>query len=125
MTTRISALTILTALLIFSSSCATSSAGLATSTIPIADRKYKVLAPVEGMKYWVTLDIAIIGIPLGEPPIDRLLEELKREKDADALINVRYWTDKIIVAFITVNRLHVSAEAVKFEEEIDPRRKGR
>ncbi len=129
MTARLSANTILLALLIFASACATSSAGLSTSTIPMADKKYKVIAPVEGMKHWYTLDIAIIGIPLGEPPIDILLEELKREKDADALINVRYWTDKIVILFLTVNRLHISAEAVKFEEESnvtpDPRRKGR
>lgn len=61
-------------------SCATSSAGLATSTVPVADKKYKVISPVEGTKYWFTFDIAIIGIPLGEPPIDQLLEELKKEK---------------------------------------------
>ncbi|PJZ24806.1 hypothetical protein CH352_12290 [Leptospira hartskeerlii] len=107
-------------------SCATSSAGLATSTVPVADKKYKVISPVEGTKYWFTFDIAIIGIPLGEPPIDQLLEELKKEKEADALINVRYWTDKSIFVFLTMNRLHISAEAIKFEEEIfDPKKKGR
>ncbi|TGK10593.1 hypothetical protein EHQ81_11485 [Leptospira selangorensis] len=107
-------------------SCATSSAGLATSTVPVADKKYKVISPVEGTKYWYTFDIAIIGIPLGEPPIDRLLEELTKEKEADALINVRYWTDKSIFVFLTVNRLHISAEAIKFEDEIpDPRKKTR
>jgi hypothetical protein len=107
-------------------SCATSSAGLSTSTVPIADKRYKVVSPVEGRKYWFTFDIAIIGIPLGEPPIDQLLEELKKEKEADALINVRYWTDKTILLFFTINRLHISAEAIKFEEEsTDPRKKGR
>ncbi|PJZ76398.1 LIC20211 family lipoprotein [Leptospira neocaledonica] len=114
---------VLTAVL---ASCATSSAGLATSTVPVADKKYKVVSPVEGTKHWFTFDIAIIGIPLGEPPIDQLLEDLKREKDADALINVRYWTDKTILLFFTINRLHISAEAIKFEEEpTDPRKKGR
>ncbi|TGK01888.1 hypothetical protein EHQ53_15595 [Leptospira langatensis] len=128
MKSRIYGLVLSLFLALLLSGCATSSAGLATSTIPMADKKYRVIAPVEGMKYWFTFDIAIIGVPLGEPPIDRLLDELKKEKEADALINVRYWTDKIIVAFVTVNRLHISAEAVKFEEELpqpDPRRKGR
>lgn len=126
MISRASVLLFLTTVLVFTSHCATSSAGLATSTVPIVDKKYKVIAPVEGTKYWLTFDIAIIGIPLGEPPIDRLLEELKREKEADALVNVRYWTDKTIIVFLTVNRLHVSADAIKFEEDTaDPRKKGR
>ncbi|TGK03948.1 hypothetical protein EHO59_10500 [Leptospira semungkisensis] len=126
---RIYGLIVSLILAFFLSGCATSNAGLATSTVPMADKKYKVIAPVEGMKYWFTFDIAIIGVPLSEPPIDRLLDELKKTKEADALINVRFWSDKIIVAFITINRLHISAEAVKFEEEPqqqpDPRRKGR
>ncbi|MEI1279522.1 DUF6567 family protein [Leptospira venezuelensis] len=126
MKTRISGLVLSILFAIFIISCATSSAGLATSTVPVADKKYKVISPVEGTKYWYTFDIAIIGIPLGEPPIDRLLEELKKEKEADALINVRYWTDKSIFIFLTVNRLHISAEAIKFEDEItDPKKKGR
>ncbi|TGK33836.1 hypothetical protein EHQ12_14200 [Leptospira gomenensis] len=96
--------------------CATSSAGLATSNIPVADRKYKVLGPVEGHKTWRSLDIAIIGVPLSEPPIDKLMTEMLTEKEADALINIRYWTDKYILLFLTVNRLHINAEAIKFED---------
>ncbi|MGJ4789368.1 hypothetical protein EHQ52_16025 [Leptospira koniambonensis] len=123
---RISGLVLAILLAISAISCATSSAGLATSTVPVADKKYKVISPVEGTKYWYTFDIAIIGIPLSEPPIDQLLEQLKKEKEADALINVRYWTDKSIFVFLTVNRLHISAEAIKFEDEIpDPKKKGR
>lgn len=123
---RISGLVLSILLAISAVSCATSSAGLATSTVPVADKKYKVVSPVEGTKYWFTFDIAIIGIPLSEPPIDQLLEELKKEKEADALINVRYWTDKSIFVFLTVNRLHISAEAIKFEDETsDPKKKGR
>ncbi|TGK41332.1 LIC20211 family lipoprotein [Leptospira andrefontaineae] len=123
---RISGLVLSILLAISTISCATSSAGLATSTVPVADKKYKVVSPVEGTKYWFTFDIAIIGIPLSEPPIDQLLDELKKEKEADALINVRYWTDKSIFVFLTVNRLHISAEAIKFEDEtLDPKKKGR
>lgn len=114
-------------------SCATASAGLSTSTVPMADKKYTVLGPVEGRKYWVTFDIAIIGIPLKTPPVDALLEELQKEKEADALINLRYWTDKFIIGFLTVNRLHISAEAVRFDaapippipNTTEPKRRGR
>ncbi|EPG49955.1 LIC20211 family lipoprotein [Leptospira kirschneri] len=97
--------------------CTTSSAGIATSNIPIADRKYKVIGPVEGHKTWNTFDIAIVGLPLSEPPIDKLVTSMLTEKEADALINIRYWTDKYILLFITVNRLHINAEAIKFEDQ--------
>ncbi|MCH1913965.1 hypothetical protein L9Z41_19360 [Leptospira noguchii] len=97
--------------------CATSSAGIATSNIPVTDRKYKVIGPVEGHKTWNTIDIAIIGFPLSEPPIDKLVTFMLTEKEADALINIRYWTDKYILLFVTVNRLHINAEAIKFEDQ--------
>ncbi|EPG72547.1 putative lipoprotein [Leptospira fainei serovar Hurstbridge str. BUT 6] len=123
---------VVTAFIGILSACATSSAGLSTSTVPMADKKYTVLGPVEGMKYWITFDVAIIGIPLKSPPIDILLEELQKEKEADALINLRYWTDKYIFLFLTLNRLHISAEAVRFDGVVsnpvlppEPKRKGR
>ncbi|WP_078125631.1 LIC20211 family lipoprotein [Leptospira alexanderi] len=99
--------------------CATSSAGISTSNIPIVDRKYKVIGPVEGHKTWNTFDIAIIGVSLSEPPIDNLVTTMLAEKKADALINIRYWTDKYIFLFITVNRLHINAEAIKFEDQLN------
>ncbi|PJZ70919.1 hypothetical protein CH373_06870 [Leptospira perolatii] len=97
--------------------CATASAGLSTSTIPMADKKYKVLGPVEGQETWFTFDIAIIGIPFHAPPIDKLVDSLQKSKEADALINIRYWNDKFVLLFLTINRFHISAEAVKFEED--------
>lgn len=99
--------------------CATSSAGIATSNIPVADRKYNVIGPVEGHKIWSTFDIAIVGIPLSEPPIDKVVTTMLAEKEADALINIRYWTDKYIFLFLTVNRLHINAEAIKFEDQLN------
>lgn len=99
--------------------CATSSAGIATSNIPVADRKYKVIGPVEGHKTWNTFDIAIVGVPLSEPPIDKVVTTMLTEKEADALINIRYWTDKYILLFITINRLHINAEAIKFEDQFN------
>lgn len=105
--------------------CATSSAGIATSNIPVADRKYKVIGPVEGHKTWNTFDMAIIGVPLSEPPIDKLVTAMLTEKEADALINIRYWTDKYILLFLTINRLHINAEAIKFEDQNDQNGKKR
>ncbi|MCG6170008.1 hypothetical protein LFX25_19060 [Leptospira sp. FAT2] len=105
--------------------CATSSAGIATSNIPVADRKYKVIGPVEGHKTWNTFDIAIVGVPLSEPPIDKVVTAMLTEKEADALINIRYWTDKYILLFLTINRLHINAEAIKFEDQNDQNGKKR
>ncbi|HMV80370.1 MAG TPA: hypothetical protein PK453_06935 [Leptospiraceae bacterium] len=95
--------------------CATANAGFATSNIPIAERKYKVIGSVEKEKGWVTLDFAIIGIPLKKPPVSSLLDEALKEKNADALVNIRYWNDRMIFFFITWNRMGLTAEAVKFD----------
>lgn len=95
--------------------CATANAGFATSNIPIAERKYKVIGSVEKEKGWVTVDFAIIGIPLKKPPVNSLLDDALNEKNADALINIRYWNDRMIFFFITWNRMGLTAEAVKFD----------
>ena len=97
--------------------CASSSAGIATSNIPISNKKYKVISPVEEQISWRTFDIGILGIPFTKPPIDELVTKILKDKNADALINIRYWTDRSIIFFITWNRFGLSAEAVKFEEE--------
>lgn len=101
--------------------CASSSAGIATSNIPIVEKKYTVLGPVEKSTYWVTIDLAVLGFPLSKPPIHALVEEAIADKEADALINIRHWNDKIIILFVTVNRFGLNAEAVRFET--DPRKK--
>lgn len=78
-----------------------------------------MIGPVEGHKTWNTFDIAIVGVPLSEPPIDKVVTTMLTEKEADALINIRYWTDKYILLFITINRLHINAEAIKFEDQFN------
>ncbi|MCB1178208.1 MAG: hypothetical protein KDK36_11555 [Leptospiraceae bacterium] len=95
--------------------CATSSAGLATSNIPIVNKEYDVIGPVEGKKGWITVDLAIIGVPLNEPPMHALVDELITKNDADALINIKYWNDKMVFPIITYNRIGINAEAVKFK----------
>ncbi|MCB1156363.1 MAG: hypothetical protein H7A25_21270 [Leptospiraceae bacterium] len=100
--------------LIFLNSCASSSAGMATSNIPIVTKKYEVIGPVEKQAGWVTIDAGIFGFPLKKPPIHQLMNEAINEKEADALVNIRYWNDKIILLFFTYNRFGLNAEAVKF-----------
>lgn len=100
--------------------CATSNAGIATSNIPIVDKKYKVVQAVNKTDYWITIDIGILGFPLSEPPIDGLMNEAIQESNADALVNIRYWSDRTILLFITVNRIGLAADAVQFESEPAP-----
>ena len=99
--------------------CATSSAGIATSNVPIVNRKYKVIGPVQGTEAWYTIDVAIFGIPLDVPPIEKVVDRMIRERDADALINIKYWNDRSVILFMTRNRLGISAEAIKFEDEVN------
>jgi hypothetical protein len=96
--------------------CTTTSAGISTSNIPVSNKRYQVLGPVSGQKGWVAFDIGIIGVPLSEPPIHALADSLIAEKEADALINIRYWNDRMIFLFITYHRIGMNAEAIKFEE---------
>jgi hypothetical protein len=115
-TNKINKLIIFSFLLIFIN-CATSSSGITTSNIPVVNRKYTVLGPVQNTETWYTFDVAIFGFPLDKPPIDKIVGRAISDKNADALINIKYWQDKIIVLFITVNRIGISAEAIKFEDD--------
>ncbi len=101
--------------IIFFVKCATSTAGLATSNIPIVNKNYKVIGSVEGKMGWWTFDIGIIGIPLKKPPMVELVKQLIKQKNADALVNIRYWNDKTIILFMTYNQIGINADAVRFE----------
>jgi hypothetical protein len=98
--------------------CATSTAGITTSNIPIINKKYKVIGPVEERVGWLTIDFAIVAFPTRKPPIDDAFRMAMNSKDADALVNIRYWMDKSIFLCFTYNRLGISADAIKFEEEV-------
>lgn len=102
--------------LILISYCTTTSAGISTSNVPIVNKKYQVISTVSGTKGWVALDIGIIGVPLSEPLLNQLMQELISQNEADALVNIRYWNDKMIFGFITYHRVGITADAVKFEE---------
>ncbi len=96
--------------------CTTTSAGMTTSNVPVVNKKYQVVGQVSGQKGWLAIDLGIIGVPLSEPPINSLVDSLIAEKEADALINIRYWNDKMIFFLITYHRIGITAEAIKFEE---------
>ena len=93
--------------------CATASAGLATSNIPLDGRKYTVLGTAETVRKWYTFDVGFFGMPLKDPPIDEAVQDLLKAKGGDALINLRYFTDRSIYLFITQHRFYLKAEVVK------------
>lgn len=96
--------------------CASASAGLATSNIPVGDKKYTILGPVEKSTRFYAIDFGLVAFPTERPPLSRLVDEAMAEKSADALVNIRYWNDRIIFLFITIHRIGLQAEAIKFED---------
>ena len=97
--------------------CATSSAGIATSNVPLEGIPYEIIGPAETTLTWWTFDIALLGIPLNVPPVDRAQEELLAQKNGQALVNIRYWTDRSIYLFMTRNRLYMKADVVRIIPE--------
>lgn len=101
---------------IFSGGCVTATAGIATSNIPLEGKQYTVVGTGTVVEKWVGLDLGIIGFPLGAPPVDKAVQKLLSEKKGDALINLRFGTDKFIfLFFITMHRFHLTADVVKLE----------
>lgn len=102
--------------------CASASAGITTSNIPLEGRKFKVLGPAETTVYWYSFDVGVFGMPLEIPPIDAAYQALLAEKGGDALINLRYSTDRFIILPVTVHRFHLKADVIKLiiEENANP-----
>lgn len=98
--------------------CVTSNAGIATSNIPlnhnIQEIEYIKTDSIE--KSWFNFDIGILGFPLNEPPIDEALNELIKRNNGDALINIRYYTQRSIFLFMTRNTLNIKADVVRIKE---------
>jgi hypothetical protein len=97
--------------------CASASAGIATSNVPLGNREYEILGTAETSTSWWSFDLGIIGLPLGEPPVDEAVQRLLREKEGDALVNLRYSTDRSIFLFLTRHRFHLKADVVKLKTE--------
>lgn len=99
----------------FFSFCITTNAGITTSNIPvnqnIQDIQYITTDIVQ--KSWWQFDMGILGFPLGEPPIDQSINELLQKHQGDALINIRYYTQKSIFLFMTRNVFTLKADVVK------------
>lgn len=97
-------------------SCVAASGGIATSDRPIQGREYTVLGPAETMVTWWSINLGIIGMPLSDPPVDKAQNQLLAEKNGDALINLRYWTDQsVFIAFIIRQRFYLKADVIKFK----------
>ncbi|MDH5655289.1 MAG: hypothetical protein OEZ34_05245 [Spirochaetia bacterium] len=94
-------------------SCVSSSGGIATSNIPLEGKGYKVLGPAETTLSWYSLDMGFLGIPFGTPPVDRAQQILLKKYNGDALINLRYWSDRSIFTILTRHRFHLKADVVK------------
>ncbi len=99
--------------------CVTATAGITTSNIPLEGRKFTVLGPAETTVTWWSLEVAgLVGFPLRKPPVDEALQDLLKQKGGDALVNIRYSTDNIVVFFFfNMHRFHVKADVVKLESK--------
>ncbi len=103
-------------LFLFLTGCAGSTAGIAVSNIPLENKKYTVLGPAETMVSWVSFDVGFLGFPLEPPPVDEAVRRLLESKGGDALINLRYATDRSVYLFITYHRFFLKADVVKLEK---------
>lgn len=93
--------------------CAGASAGIAVSNIPLENRPYEVIGPAETTVTWWSFDIALLAFPFSHPPVDEAMQELLKQKDGDAMINIRYWTDRMILGPVTRHRFHIQADVVR------------
>ena len=109
--------------------CGSASAGLLTSTVPLGQKRYKVLRQAKTTVSWLEPNFILFNWP-GSVPMDearkQLLEPTAGTKDkdgkttapgpkGDALINVRYWTDQFYLPGFYYHRLHMKADVIKFQ----------
>lgn len=97
-------------------SCAHSTAGFSPSNIPLENKPYTVIGTAEKELTWWTFDIAIIGIPLSRPPVEEAMQAILKEKEGNALVNIRHWMDKSVYLFMTRNRFHLKADVVRIDK---------
>lgn len=100
-------------LLLFCLNCASGSAGIATSSEPLKPGEYTVLGPAETSVSWWSIDIGFFALPLSVPPVDEARDALLSEKGGNALVNIRYSTDRSIFLFMTRHRFHLKADVVR------------
>lgn len=94
--------------------CTTASAGIVTSNIPLEGKEYTVLGSAETVKTWYSVDTGFIGLPLRPPPVDEAIADLLKQKGGNALVNIRYSTDRTILFFlVTRHRFILKADVVR------------
>ena len=111
------AITCLTAIALTTGGCISASGGIATSNLPVEGRQFEVIGPAETTVSWWTLDLGIIGLPLSDPPVSEAESRLVNQNEGDALINLRYWTDRSMFLFIiNRHRFHLKADVIRFTD---------
>jgi len=108
---------LLLAVIPFLASCAGANAGIAVSNVPVEGQTYTVLGPAEVTRSWWSFDAAVIAFPLAEPPVSLAVQDLLKQKEGDALINIRYWTDRTIILFMTRHRFHIQADVIRLDKK--------
>lgn len=97
--------------------CITATGGIAVSNMPVEGRKYEVIGPAETTVSWWAVDIGVIGLPLSDPPVNEAQSRLMDENQGDALVNLRYWTDRSMFLFIVSrHRFHLKADVIRFTD---------
>jgi len=105
------------------SSCITSPVTMTSSLTPIQNRPIvENLGKTSGSdRAWSILGIWMIG----HPDLDTAIEEAKKAKNADTLVNVRCYETYIWYFFVSTSTVRVEGDAVRLGEEAKPEVKGK
>ena len=105
------------ALTLGTQACISATGGIAVSNVPVEGRQYEVIGPGETTVSWWALDLGIIGLPLSMPPVDEAQRRLINQNEGDALVNLRYWTDRsMFLFFVSRHRFHLKADVIRFTD---------
>ncbi len=113
---RMRLFSVLVAVALATGACVSASGGIAVSNVPVEGRRFDVVGTAETTVSWWSFDIGVIGLPLSDPPVDAAQGDLLKEKGGDALINLRYWTDRSVFLLFTRHRFHLKADVIKFSD---------
>jgi hypothetical protein len=97
--------------------CASSTGGIAVSNIPLEGSSYTFITTDQVLLTWYSIDFGLIGVPLAPPPVEEAQTRLLEKHGGDALVNLRYWSDRSIFLFMTRNRFSLKADIVRIERK--------
>ncbi|MCB1175215.1 MAG: hypothetical protein KDK39_16690 [Leptospiraceae bacterium] len=104
-------------------SCVTAGLGMQASNRALNGQPYTDLGPVQGSVNWWSFDIGFIGVPLTEPPLTELEQQmLGQEKSgrADALVHLRWRESQMRFLFGFVRHsLVMEARAIRRLDRIE------